>query len=110
MLGASDRVVDLRDGQVDQVMGIDPLKDKFEAFGWYAEEVDGHDLTALGEAFKQAKERRGKPSAIIANTTKGKGVSFCENQVGWHGRAPNDEELALALTELGEPDDGGGRP
>ena len=94
------------DGPVERVMGVEPLKAKFEAFGWYAEEVDGHDLGALLEALAHCRERRGKPSALIAATTKGKGVSFAENQVGWHGKAPNDEELALALAELGEGERG----
>ena len=93
------------DGPVSQVMGVEPLPAKFEAFGWWAQEVDGHDLHAILAALDRARGQAGKPSAIIARTVKGKGVSFCENQVGWHGRAPNDRELAQALAELGEAPD-----
>ena len=100
------------DGPVDQIMGVQPLAAKFEAFGWWTQEVDGHDLPGLLAALDRARAQAGKPSIIIARTIKGKGVSFCENQVGWHGRAPNDEELALALQELGEgvgsPEQGAG--
>ena len=95
------------DGPVSQIMGVEPLDAKFEAFGWWTQVVDGHDLPALLAALDRARSQAGKPTAIIARTVKGKGVSFCENQVGWHGRAPNDEELAMALQELGEdPDEG----
>jgi transketolase len=90
------------DGHVADIMSVDPVAQKFEAFGWYAVEVDGHDIPQLLDALEKARIRTGQPSVIVAHTTKGKGVSLFENKVEWHGRAPNDDELALALDELGE--------
>lgn len=88
------------DGKVENVMGIDPLAEKFKAFRWNIIETDGHDVAKIEEAFVRAKECRGKPTVIIAHTVKGKGVSFMENVAGWHGIAPNKEQLACALDEL----------
>jgi len=85
---------------IAQTLGLEPLGAKFTAFGWAVREVDGHDHTALHEALAQAPWERGKPSMLIAHTTKGKGVSFMENKVEWHYRSPNDEQLATALAEL----------
>lgn len=88
------------DGRVEDVMTIAPLKDKWEAFNWHVIETDGHDLGKVEEAFAKAAAFKGKPTVIIAHTIKGKGVSFMENNPAWHGMAPNDEQLALALAEL----------
>lgn len=88
------------DGKVEDVMNIDPLSDKFKAFNWYVIECDGHDFNALNKAYKEAESYKGKPICIIANTIKGKGVSFMENQAGWHGKAPSKEQCALAVQEL----------
>jgi transketolase len=87
---------------VAETLGIEPLTDKLTAFGWATREVDGHDHPALREAFAGAPWIAGKPSVIIAHTTKGKGVSFMENMVKWHYSSPSDTELARALAELGD--------
>ena len=87
------------DGSTEDVMALDNLADKIKAFGWDIIEIDGHDYNAIYNAIEQAKTSS-KPFAIIANTIKGKGVSFMENQAGWHGKAPNDEHLEKALEEL----------
>ena len=88
------------DGNVDKVMNIYPLDEKLTSFGFEVLEVDGHNMQELINAFSYAKKVKGKPTAIIANTIKGKGVSFMENQAGWHGKAPNDEEYEIAVKEL----------
>lgn len=88
------------DGQVSKVMNIAPLKDKFAAFNWHVQEIDGHDFDQIIAAVHQAKAAKGRPSVIIARTIKGKGVSFMENQAGWHGRAPGEEQAQQALKEL----------
>ncbi len=88
------------DGPVDQVMSPYPILDKLRAFGWEAAEIDGHDFGQMEAAFAQAKAVEGRPFAIVMKTTKGKGVSFMENQAGWHGKAPNDEQAGTALGEL----------
>ena len=85
---------------VDQTLRIEPLADKFTAFGWSVREVDGHEHTALVTALGSAPWTVGKPSMLIAHTTKGKGVSYMENTVKWHYSTPNAEQLAQALTEL----------
>ena len=90
------------DGQIEKVLSPEPLADKWRAFGWRVIEIDGHDLTAIRNAIAEAKEVKGQPVAIIAETVKGKGVSFMENQASWHGSAPNAEQAAQALSELGE--------
>ncbi len=89
------------DGVVDEVMTINPCKDKWLAFNWNVIEVDGHDVLKLEEAFKQAEAYKGKPTVIIAHTVKGKGVSFMENSPAWHGTVPNHAQLEEALLELG---------
>ena len=91
------------DGTLDEVCSPDPIDKKFEAFNFHVIHVaDGNDLAQLAEAFKEARETKGMPTAIIAHTLKGKGVSYMEGQVGWHGKAPNDEEYAVAMEELGK--------
>ena len=88
------------DGPITEVNSPLPLDKKFEAFNWNVIVIDGHNFDEIEDAFNKAKETKGKPTAIIAKTTKGKGVSFMENQVGWHGAAPNDEQYATAMAEL----------
>lgn len=88
------------DGPVEQVMSVEPLSDKWRAFGFEVIEIDGHDHAAIVAAFNQAETIKGKPTAIIAHTIKGKGVSFMENKVGFHGVAPTKEEKEQALSEL----------
>lgn len=88
------------DGDVDKVMSIYPLKDKFISFGWELIEIDGHNFDEIKGALAKAREVKGKPTAIIAKTIKGKGVSFMENNAGWHGKAPSKEEFELAMKEL----------
>ncbi len=87
------------DGSNDEVMNIAPVKEKFSAFGWYVQEIDGHNFDEIIVAVNNAKKQE-KPSMIIANTIKGKGVSFMENQVGWHGKAPNQDEYERAIKEV----------
>ena len=88
------------DGSNEEVMKVSPVDKKFEAFGWNVIVIDGHDFKAIKNALNTAKEIKGIPTAIIANTVKGKGVSFMENQSSWHGTAPNDEQRIQALKEL----------
>lgn len=88
------------DGTTAEIMGVEPLADKFRSFGWHVIEADGHDLTALRLAFRLAAATKGRPTVIIAQTVKGKGVSFMENLCAWHGKAPNPDELAAALAEI----------
>lgn len=88
------------DGRNDDVMKVTPIGDKFAAFGWNVIEIDGHDFDAILDAFAKARECKGKPTVIVAETIKGKGVSFMEGEAGWHGKAPNDEETAIALEDL----------
>ena len=89
------------DGRVDEVCSPYPINEKFAAFNFNVIDLsDGNDMEQIAAAFKAAREVKGKPTAIIAHTLKGKGVSFMENQVGWHGKAPNDEEYAIAMEEL----------
>ena len=95
------------DGRNAEVCDLGDISAKFRAFGWDAREVDGHDVEALYEALSSAREHAGGPSVVIAHTVKGKGVSFMEDQVGWHGKAPNAEQAAQALAELS--DEGGVR-
>jgi len=89
------------DGKVNEVMNVYPIDKKFQSFGFETINVDGHNIEELIKAFDAAKKVKGKPTAIIANTIKGKGVSFMENIAGWHGKAPNHEEYLLAMKELG---------
>ena len=88
------------DGTVDEVAGIEPLDKKFESFGFEVIKIDGHDFEQIASALDKAKTVKGKPTAILAATVKGKGVSFMENQVGWHGTAPNKEQFEQATAEL----------
>ena len=88
------------DGAVKDVMNVTPIKEKFEAFGWNVIEICGHCFCEIEEAFEKAKECKGKPTCIVAETVKGKGVSFMENQVSWHGSAPNAEQYEEAMAEL----------
>ena len=88
------------DGAVADVMSPYPIVDKLEAFGFFVQEIDGHDFDAIEAAYNAAREMKGKPSAIVIKTVKGKDVSFMENDAGWHGKAPNDAEYAQAMTEL----------
>ena len=89
------------DGPVDQVCSPYPIVDKFKAFNFHVIDLkDGNDMDQIAAAFAEAKATKGMPTAIIAHTVKGKGVSFMENQVGWHGKAPNDEEYAIAMADL----------
>lgn len=88
------------DGKVEDVMGLDPLVKKWESFNWHVIEIDGHDIAQVLKAYEEAANHKGQPSVIIAHTIKGKGVSFMENVAGWHGKAPNQEELEKALQEI----------
>ena len=88
------------DGPVAEVMSPYPIVDKLEAFGFHVEQVDGHNFDELEAAFAAAKQTKGQPTAIVMKTVKGKGVSYMENNVGWHGKAPNDAEYEQAMTEL----------
>jgi transketolase len=88
------------DGFVKDIMEIAPLADKWRAFGWHTIEIDGHDLVAIREALAEAQATKGKPTAIVAHTIKGKGVSFMENNPKFHGTAPSPAEVQLALQEL----------
>ena len=88
------------DGKVQDIMPLEPLVSKWEAFNWHVQEIDGHDFNQIIKAIDVAKEERNRPSIIIARTIKGKGISFMENVVGFHGRAPTEEELKIALKEL----------
>lgn len=90
------------DGPTEKIMSLEPLPEKWRAFGWHVIEIDGHDMRQILEACDKAKETKGMPTMIIAHTVKGKGVSFMENALSFHGKAPNDEETKKALKELGE--------
>jgi transketolase len=90
------------DGEVEKVMNVEPVTDKFRAFGWNVLDIDGHDMSAIVGALGQAAAAKGKPTAIVARTVKGKGVSFFENKASYHGVAPSDEELPKAMECLGE--------
>ncbi|MCR4643277.1 MAG: transketolase [Lachnospiraceae bacterium] len=94
------------DGPVSEVNDPNPIDKKFEAFNFHVINVDAHDFDALRAAFKEARETKGMPTAIIAHSLKGKGISFMEGQVGWHGKAPNDEEFATAMAELDKIEEG----
>ena len=97
-------VIDLNklqiDGPIAEVMNPMPHDEKFKAFGFHVIVINGHDFEEIEAAFAEAKTVKGKPTVIIANTVKGKGVSFMENQVGWHGTAPNDDQYAAAVAEI----------
>ena len=88
------------DGPVDQVNSPYPIDKKFEAFNFHVIRIDAHDFDQIRDALKEARETKGMPTCIVAKTLNGKGVSFMEGQVGWHGKAPNDEEYAVAMSDL----------
>ena len=88
------------DGNIADVMSPYPIVDKLEAFGWFVQEIDGHDFDQMEQAFAEARTVKGQPTAIVMKTVKGKGVSFMENNAGWHGKAPNDAEYAQAMDEI----------
>lgn len=88
------------DGKVEEVAGLVDIKEKFESFGFYVLEIDGHNIEEIIYSLEAARSKKGMPTAIIANTIKGKGVSFMENKAGWHGKAPNKEEYEQAINDL----------
>ena len=88
------------DGAITDVMNSTPIDEKFKAFGWNVIVIDGHDFNQLEKAVEEAKATKGQPTMVVCKTTKGKGVSFMENQAGWHGKAPNAEEYEKAVAEL----------
>lgn len=88
------------DGKVEDIMGLEPLSDKWRAFGWRVLEIDGHNIKRILRAFQEARNKKKRPTIIIAHTTKGKGVSFMENVADFHGRAPTSQEAEVALKEL----------
>ncbi|MEG0372051.1 MAG: transketolase, partial [Clostridium sp.] len=89
------------DGNTTDVMNVEPISDKFKAFGWHVISIDGHSFEQIFNAIDEAKKTKGVPTMIVARTIKGKGVSFMENQAGWHGSAPSKEQCEIALKELG---------
>lgn len=89
-------------GLVSQIKNLEPLSAKWQSFGWHTFEIDGHDFKVLIETLDQADTIKNKPTCIIAHTIKGKGISFMEGQAGWHGKAPNTEQLQKALAQLKE--------
>ncbi|MDH7482302.1 MAG: transketolase [Armatimonadota bacterium] len=91
------------DGWTKDVMNIEPIADKYRAFGWHVIEIDGHDIAQIATAFEEAKTIKGKPTIVIGDTIKGKGVSFMENEAGWHGIAPKKEQFEKAIEELRFP-------
>ena len=88
------------DGRIEDIMPLEPVKKKWEAFNWATLEIDGHNMAEVLDALDRAHEITDMPTVIIAHTIKGKGVSFMEGQSGWHGRVPNDDELKQAMEEL----------
>jgi transketolase len=88
------------DGRIEEVKGLEPLREKWEAFNWKVLEIDGHNFKEIMEAYDEAETIKGAPTIILANTIKGKGISFLENQNKYHGVAPTKEELERALKEL----------
>jgi transketolase len=97
-------IVDSNNGQIDghvtEIMPLEPLADKLKSFNWDTRVIDGHDLGAIDAALAAVKAVKGQPQAIVAKTVKGKGVSFMENNIAWHGKAPNKQECELALKEI----------
>lgn len=88
------------DGKITDVMNPEPIADKFQAFGWYVQSIDAHDFQQIEEAVENAKKQKGKPNMIVCRSIKGKGVSFMENQPGWHGAAPKPDERDRAIADL----------
>lgn len=95
------------DGPVADIKSMERIGDRFAAFGWHVVEIDGHDIPAIMAALAEARNTQGRPTAIVARTVKGKGVSFMENQVGWHGTAPKPDQVQAALAELDASGEGG---
>ena len=88
------------DGTLEEVNSPMPLAEKFEAFNFHVIKIDGNDMEAIGKALTEARATKGVPTAIIAKTVKGKGVSYMENSVGWHGKAPNEEQYKVGMADL----------
>ena len=88
------------DGKIEDVMSSYPIDEKFKAFGWHVICIDGHDFDQIEKAFNEAETVLNKPTVIIQKSVKGKGVSFMEGNADWHGKAPNDEEFAIAMADL----------
>ena len=88
------------DGPVTEIMNIEPVKDKFESFGWDTLSIDGHDLGQIDSALEKAQKAKGRPLAILAKTVKGKGVSFMEHNISWHGSAPKKADADKAVAEI----------
>jgi len=95
------------DGPVADIKSMERIGDRFAAFGWHVVEIDGHDIPAIMAALAEARNTQGRPTVIVARTVKGKGVSFMENQVGWHGTAPKPDQVQAALAELDASGEGG---
>ena len=89
-------------GRSQEIMALEPLAEKWESFGWHAQQINGHNFEEINKALDTARSEKKKPSVIVADTIKGKGVSFMEDDNNWHYRTPNAQELAAALTELKE--------
>lgn len=100
LVGIVDRNYLQIDGNTEDVMALDPVADKWRSFGWNVIEIDGHDMAQVVEAYDRAELLKGKPTVIIANTVKGKGVPFMENKAGWHGKAPSKAEAEEAIRSL----------
>ena len=88
------------DGWVEDVMGIDPVEDKFKAFNWHTVIVDAHDIDSIEKGIQKALDNKDRPTVIIGKSIKGKGISFMENEAGWHGKAPNEEQMKIALDDI----------
>ena len=88
------------DGWTKEIMNLEPLVDKWSAFGWHVQDIDGHDFDQILKAIEQAEAEKERPSMIVCRTVKGKGVSFMEGDVGFHGKAPTEEEAKQALAEI----------
>ena len=88
-------------GTLDEIMEIAPITDKWRSFGWHVIEIDGHDMQQIVDAVESAKQIKGKPCIVVAHTTKGKGVSYMEGEAAWHGKPPDEAQLARALADLG---------
>jgi transketolase len=95
------------DGPVAEIKSMERIGERFAAFGWHVLEIDGHDIGAIMAALAEAKRIKGRPTVVVAHTVKGKGVSFMENQVGWHGTAPKPDQVRAALAELDASGEGG---
>ena len=96
------------DGPVAEIKSVERIGDRFAAFGWHVVEIDGHDIPAVMAALAEARRTKGRPTVVVARTVKGKGVSFMENQVEWHGTAPKADQVQAALAELDASVEGGG--